>query len=63
MRGTPPSARGGRNTRVVSCKHTCFRETIEIIRAHVHVAFVFSASIYESGQVPDEKVVNLVFAV
>ena len=45
--------------RKVRCKQMHLREAIESVRAHVCIAIVFSASMDESRQVPDEKVVEL----
>ena len=49
--------------RQVSCEQTRLREAIEAVRAHVHVAIVFGASVDESGQVPDEQVVKHTFEI
>ena len=49
--------------RQLSCEQPRLREAIQAVRAHVRVAMVFSSSMDESGQVPDEKVVELAFVV
>ena len=60
MRDTLPSARDGRNNQAGSCEQPRIREAMEAVGAHVRVAMVFSASMDESGQVPDEKVVDFI---
>ena len=49
--------------REVSWKQTRLREAMETVRTDMRVAFVFRAAIDESGQVFDEKVVELAFVV
>ena len=47
----------------VSREQSRLREAVETVRADVCVSFVFSASMNESGQVSDDLVMELAFAV
>ena len=58
--GTPPSAPGGWNN---SGGERGEREAVETVMADVRVSMIFSATMNESGQVPDEEVMELAFAV
>ena len=49
--------------REVSREQSRLREAVETVRADVRVSIVFSATMNESGQVPDEQVMKLAFAV
>ena len=57
--GTSPSALSGWN----NPEGERLQEAVETVGAHACVTIVFSASIDKSGQVPDEKIVELAFAV
>ena len=49
--------------REVSREQSRLREAVETVRADVSVSIVFSATIDESGQVPDEQVMKFAFDV
>ena len=47
----------------MSREQSRLREAVETLRADVRVSIVFSASMKESGQVSDQEVMELAFAV
>ena len=61
--GTPPSARDGWNNSRGEPLAVATARSSGDSKADVRVSIVFSASMNESGQVPDEEVIELVFAV